>query len=313
MAATIGQKSDPAQQAQTLQRARHRASLVPDLLVDARRIANTVMAGWHGRRKRGIGETFWQYRLYQPGETLARIDWRRSARDGQTYVRDLEWEAAHTIWIWADLSPSMLFKSKGARTSKEERALIVAIAMADLLSSAGERIGYPGLLRPQASRNGAERLATALIDPTRHQGSGWPEINMVRRFSELIVISDFLGPVGETEAFIEEVARHGARPHLVEVADPAEEDFPYRGRTEFLDPETGERITSGRAQDWLADYRQLRAARRSELRRHAQSLGGSFTTSRTDHLASETLVRLHGLMSGNPEEVASMEAGEGAY
>lgn len=306
--ATIGQKSEPASQAHTLQRARHRASLVPDLLVDARRIANTVMAGWHGRRRRGIGETFWQYRPYQAGETLARIDWRRSARDDQTYVRDLEWEAAHTVWIWVDLSPSMLFQSRSARTSKEERALIVAIAMADLLSHAGERVGYPGLLRPRASRNGAERLATALMGDLGHPNDDWPPLTMVRRFSEMLIVSDFLRPVEECEAFLNDVAQHGPRPHLVEVADPAEEDFPYRGRTEFLDPETGERITSGRAQDWQADYTELRAARRDALRQRAHALGGSFTVSRTDRLASETLVRLHGLMTGNPEEVAATDA-----
>ena len=304
--ATIGHRSTPTTKAYTLERARHRASLVPDLLVDARRIANTVMAGWHGRRRRGIGETFWHYRPYRPGETLARIDWRRSARDGHTYVRDLEWEAAHTIWIWVDLTPSMLFRSNAARTSKEERALVLAIAMADLLSSAGERIGYPGLLRPRASRNGAERLATALIDSERLQPAGWPDLAMVRRYSEVLVISDFLGPPEDADALLGDIGRHGARPHLIEIADPAEEDFPYRGRTEFLDPETGERITSGRAQDWLDDYRRLRRAGRAALRQRTQSLRGSYTVSRTDQLASETLVRLHGLLTGNPEEVASL-------
>ena len=241
-------------------------------------------------------------------ETLARIDWRRSARDDQTYVRDLEWEAAHTVWIWVDLSPSMLFQSRGARTSKEERALIVAIAMADLLSHAGERVGYPGLLRPRASRNGAERLATALMGDLGHPNDDWPPLTMVRRFSEMLIVSDFLRPVEECEAFLNDVAQHGPRPHLVEVADPAEEDFPYKGRTEFLDPETGERITSGRAQDWQSDYTELRAARRDALRQRAHALGGSFTVSRTDRLASETLVRLHGLMTGNPEEVAATDA-----
>lgn len=305
---TIGQRSERADQAHTLQRARHRASLVPGLLVDARRIANTVMAGWHGRRRRGIGETFWQYRPYRPGETLARIDWRRSARDDHTYVRDLEWEAAHTVWIWVDLSPSMLFRSRGARTSKEERALIVAIAMADLLSAAGERIGCPGLLRPRASRGGAERLAAALMGDLGAGHGDWPPLSMVRRHSEMLIVSDFLRPVEAWEAFLNDVARHGPRPHLIEIADPAEEDFPYRGRTEFLDPETGERITSGRAQDWHDEYRALRSARRAALRQRAHRLGGSYTVSRTDALASETLVRLHGLLTGNPEEVASIDA-----
>ena len=307
--ATIGHKSAPAERALTLQRARHRASLLPDLLVDAKRITNTVMAGWHGRRRRGIGETFWQYRPYQQGETLARIDWRRSARDNHTYVRDLEWEAAHTIWIWVDQSPSMLFKSRTARTSKQERALIVAIAMADLLSSAGERIGYPGVLAPRSSRNGAERLATALMNADTPPDQPFPDLSMVRRYSEVLIVSDFLRPMAQCEALLDMIARQNARPHLVEIADPAEEDFPYRGRTEFLDPETGERITSGRAQDWLEDYKRLRAAGRQTMRQRAQAMGGSYSISRTDHLASETLVRLHGFFSGNPAEIASPEAG----
>ena len=304
--ATIGRTSQATARTAVMERARMRASLVPDLLVEARRIVSTVVAGWHGRRRRGIGETFWQYRPYQAGETLARIDWRRSARDGQTYVRDLEWEAAHTIWMWVDMSPSMFFISRTARTSKEERALVVALAMAELLSKAGERIGYPGLLKPVATRNGAERLAHALLDSGVRPGGDWPVLSGIQRHSEVLVISDFLKPMAECEHLVDELARRGARPHLVEVADPAEEDFPYTGRTEFLDPETGERLTAGKAQDWTADYHRLRDARRATLQTRCQSLGGSYTVSRTDQNASETLVRLHGFLTGNPGEVAGL-------
>ena len=164
------------------------------------------------------------------------------------------------------------------------------------------------LIRWKDGRGGAERLATALIGDLDRDNGDWPPLSMVRRYSEMLIVSDFLHPIEQCEAFLSDVARRGPRPHLVEVADPAEEDFPYGGRTEFLDPETGERIVSGRAQDWRADYRDLRAAHRAALRRRAHALGGSFTISRTDRLASETLVRLHGLLSGNPEEVASVDA-----
>ncbi|MGN6538663.1 MAG: DUF58 domain-containing protein, partial [Mesorhizobium sp.] len=61
-----------------LARGRQRAAYVPDLLVEARRIVNTVSSGWHGRRKQGIGENFWQFRPYVEGDS-SRIDWRRSA------------------------------------------------------------------------------------------------------------------------------------------------------------------------------------------------------------------------------------------
>ena len=78
--ARIGEVSAPVSTRDALARGRVRASLVPDLLVEARRIVNTVIGGWHGRRKRGIGENFWQFRPYVEGDAMSRIDWRRSAR-----------------------------------------------------------------------------------------------------------------------------------------------------------------------------------------------------------------------------------------
>ena len=192
--------------------ARLRAALVPDLLVEARRIVNTVIGGWHGRRKRGIGENFWQFRPYVEGDAVARIDWRRSARDDHTYVRDREWEAAHTVWLWADPSPSMLYRSAGALVSKESRALVLILAMAELLSRSGERIAWPGLTDPFAARNGAERLAAHLahaVDlPAR------PDLSAIRRFSDIVIASDFLDPPDELKAWLEVLARHGVRAHL---------------------------------------------------------------------------------------------------
>ena len=178
--AAIGTRHAPEDRTDALARARLRAALVPDLLIEARRIVSTVIAGWHGRRKRGIGETFWQFRPYVPGETLARIDWRRSARDDHTYVRDMEWEAAHTVWLWADPSPSMLFKSRAATVSKESRALVLTLALAELLSRSGERVGYPGLMKPVAARNGAERLAMALASPAALALPDRPQFDMVQ-------------------------------------------------------------------------------------------------------------------------------------
>ncbi len=305
--APIGQSTQAVSNKDALQRARQRAALVPELLVEARRITNTVMAGWHGRKKRGIGETLWQHRPYAQGETLARIDWRRSARDDQTYVRDMEWEAAHTIWLWVDNSPSMLFKSQPASVSKQSRSLVIAFALAELFSRGGERIGDPGLLKPAASRNGAERLATAFAALGDNEPDN-PPLNVVQRHSDCVMISDFLADPDETLRLIDQLADQGARMHLVEIADPAEEDFPYGGRTEFLDPETGARLTAGRAEDWRDQYRNLYQARREILRARGRAYGGSYTVSRPDKLASETLVQLHGYFSGNPSPITQRGA-----
>lgn len=301
--AAIGARHEPASTVDALARARLRAALVPDLLIEARRIVTTVVAGWHGRRKRGIGETFWQFRPYVTGETLARIDWRRSARDDHTYVRDMEWEAAHTVWLWADLTPSMLFKSTDASVSKEARALVLTLALAELLSRSGERVGYPGLMKPVVSRNGAERLAMALASSQAAALPSLPELDAVKRHSDVVLVSDFLDPPEQTIAFLDTIAQRGARIHLLEVADPAEELFPYAGRTEFEDPESGLRLTAGRAENWGDAYKKIYQARREALRDHCRHLDWSYAVNRTDRLASEALVALHGRLTGQPAAV----------
>ena len=85
------------------------ADRLPSLMVEADRVATTVAQGVHGRRRTGSGETFWQFRLYQRGDDAAGIDWRQSARSRHLFVREQEWEAAASVWIWCDLSPSMAF------------------------------------------------------------------------------------------------------------------------------------------------------------------------------------------------------------
>jgi uncharacterized protein (DUF58 family) len=304
--AKVGEAQAPEGARGALARGRARAALVPDLLVEARRIVNTVIAGWHGRRKRGIGENFWQFRPHVEGESIARIDWRRSARDDHTYVRDREWEAAHTVWLWADPSPSMLYKSTGAATSKQARALVLALALAELLSRGGERIAWPGLVDPFTARDGAERIASRLIHASDLPAK--PDLAAIRRFSDIVLIGDFLDPVEQTAEWLDVLARHGVRAHLLEVADPAEETFPYAGRTEFTDPETGEKLTAGRAETLAEDYRRLYLARREELAAWCRRLGWSFTTNHTDRLASEALVRLHTVLSADSSHVGRSAA-----
>jgi uncharacterized protein (DUF58 family) len=122
------------------------AASLPRLVLEARRIAANVIHGLHGRRRAGAGESFWQYRRFVSGEPSQSVDWRRSARDDHLYVREQEWEAAHTVWLWPDRSPSMTFASRQARDSKLERGLIVTFALAELLVAGGERVGIPGLI-----------------------------------------------------------------------------------------------------------------------------------------------------------------------
>ncbi|NDV85663.1 DUF58 domain-containing protein [Aurantimonas aggregata] len=282
-----------------LVRARQRAVLMPDLLVEARRVVATVIAGWHGRRRRGVGENFWQFRPFVEGEAVSRIDWRRSARDDHVYLRDQEWEAAHTVWVWADPSSSMQYQSKTAPVSKESRALVLVLALAEILSRSGERIGYPGVVDPISARNAAERIAATLLGS--RPDDAFPPDDRLKRFSEMVIVSDLLDPVDAIVARIDRIARRGIRGHVVMISDPAEEAFPYAGRTEFRDPETGAKLTAGRAETLRTEYVTLYNARRDHIAEHCRRLGWSFIPHRTDRPASEALVAIHARLSGAPQ------------
>ncbi|MEX0852015.1 MAG: DUF58 domain-containing protein [Bauldia sp.] len=281
----------PADVRVALTRAKTIAAGMPDLLIEARRVATTVLAGWHGRRVSGRGETFWQFRPFVTGEAASAIDWRRSARDDHLYVREKEWEAAHTVWLWPDPSASMDFRSPLAPVSKRDRALVLTLALAEMLAVAGERIGLLGVSNAILARNAAERLAVFLAGATGL--SAVPDTRQMRRFSDLVLVGDFLDPIDELEAILDSVLKSGVRAHLVQVFDPIEETFPYAGRTEFLDPETGVRHVVSRAEQYRDDYRTRLQALRERLGTLCQRLDWTFLVHRTDRPATEPLLALH--------------------
>jgi len=280
--------------------ARTLAASMPRLVLEARRVASTVMHGLHGRRRAGPGENFWQYRRFVSGEPATRVDWRRSARDEHLYVREREWEAAHTVWIWQDRSESMGFLSPLGAVSKLDRALVMGFALAHLLVEGGERIGIPGLMRPTADRNVIEKMAEAIIHDRAARPSLPPSFSP-SPLAEIVMLSDLWSPIAEVRSTIARLSATGAHGHVVQIVDPAEETFPYSGRIEFVEPEGAGAITAGRAESWRAEYAARVERHRAEIRAETDRLAWSFTIHRTDHPASELLLRLHSRMGAGRE------------
>jgi uncharacterized protein (DUF58 family) len=283
---------------------------LPDLLVEARRVATTVLAGWHGRRVSGRGETFWQFRTFVPGEAAASVDWRRSARDEHLYVREKEWEAAHTFWLWGDLSQSMDFHSRLSTVSKRQRAIVLLLALAESLSAAGERIGLPGVTNTILARNGAERVASFLPDAASMPSL--PDTHALKRFSDVAIFGDFLDPVDKIEETLEAIMRVGARAHLIQIVDPIEETFPFAGRTEFEDPETGLRHVVSRAEQYREDYRARLTALRDRLTTLCRRLDWTFLIHRTDRPATEPLLALYARVADRQNNLGFATGGRAA-
>lgn len=276
------------------------AKRLPALLVEASRVAHTVAHGVHGRRRSGPGETFWQFRHFEGSDAAPLIDWRRSASSDHLFVREREWEAAHTIWLWPDISPSMDFCSHLSNQSKGDRGLVLSFALAELLIEGGERVGLLGALPPSSSRRAVEKMALALIREGQAIASrpSIPPHAMLRRFSECLIVSDFLEPFDTMRASIEYLASQGVRGHLIHVLDPAEETLPYEGRVEFAASEGEGEVLAERAEDLRREFSKRMEAHRGAMSTLARRLQWSYLVHHTNRPASEALLAMHGLLSG---------------
>ena len=282
------------------------AARLPALLIAAEKVAATVAQGAHGRRRVGQGDAFWQFRPYSPGDPTSRIDWRQTARrDGtratSTYVREPEWEAAQSVFLWRDNSASMDWRSSPGLPHKRDRAGVLLLALALLLARGGERIGLLGSPeRASPGRLGIDRIIRQMeqgdqIDP---QQAGLPPQDALPRRAQLLLIGDFLGPIDETRAMIARLLQQECSGYLIQVLDPAEEDLPYSGRIRFEGLEREAATLVNRTEDIRARYADRVEAHRAALRRLTGSAGWGYSSHRTDHPPTTALLALWAALSG---------------
>lgn len=215
-------------------RAEAEASALPPLLVQARQLAGTVLMGEHGRRRAGTGDDFWQYRPAQAGDSRRMIDHRRSAMGDVQFVREREWQIAQTVHLSVDGGASMRFASDAGLPPKLDRARLLALAAAVLMIQGGERVGLTGgSLPPRRGTVQILRLAEALTSEDDAQDYAPPNARAMLPHARALFISDFLGPIEPLEQALSKAAARGVRGVLLQVLDPAEEAFPFAGRTLF--------------------------------------------------------------------------------
>ncbi|MFI4947959.1 MAG: DUF58 domain-containing protein [Alphaproteobacteria bacterium] len=288
-------------------RAEQIAATLPPLLVAAERVAQTVAQGVHGRRRVGQGETFWQFRQYQPGDSTARIDWRKSAKSQRLYVRETEWEAAQSVWLWRDASASMDYSSAGYITgaewpTKRDRAELILVALASLLVRGGERLTLLGSgLAPMTGRVALSRLAQ-LVERAPGPSTataGLPVFEPLPRAGQLVLIGDFLAPLDTINAAVARFAGAGLRGHLLHIADPAEEELPFAGRVRFAGVEDKDEVVISRVETVREDYALAFQTHRAGLADIARSVGWTLGYHRTDRPPHLALLALHAALTAD--------------
>jgi len=259
----------------------------------ARRLADAVGVGGHRSRRKGASVEFADYRDYQPGDDLRRIDWRLYGRTDRLHVRDAHEETPLRVILLLDVSPSMAYASKPGGLTKIDYARALLGALALLARGQRDACGI-GLLAgdlvhflpPSASPARLQAVWGALEKPATGANTALASAlsqtaEVVPRSCLFVLASDFY----EEPSALEEVAgrlrfdRHDLL--ALHVTDPAEENFSFGDPAEFMDAENNQilqvdPVAAGRA------YRAAFAVHRTALTEVFRGCGFDYLPVRTD-------------------------------
>ena len=232
-----------------------------EINLHARRPVLARLQGSHRSAQRGRGLEFEEVRRYTPGDDARNIDWRVTARRGQTHTKLFREERERQVWILADLHSGLFFGSRYQLKSSlllRSAALLAWVAAMDgdrlgALISAGD--GSLGIFRPRGREAGVLPVLEALVEaqPRSPGVPGDGTLNellsalkpLLQPGSLVLILSDFSGLDAHTETVLASLAlRCDCR--LLWLVDPLEcSGLPsgqYRvglpGRVWWLDGET---------------------------------------------------------------------------
>jgi uncharacterized protein (DUF58 family) len=222
---------------------------VRQIQLRTRRLVNDVLAGAYRSTFRGSGVEFEEVRPYLPGDEVRSIDWNRTARAGQPYVKTYVEERELTLVFLVDTSRSMDFGSR--ELSKREVAAQFCALLAFVAQRQQDRVGLcligeePGLhLEPRKGAGAVARVVREVIAaPAAHghadiEGALELQLQTLKRRALLFLVSDFLG---DPEELADVLRRVGRRHELIAVrlVDPFEQELPPAGIIPLEDLESG--------------------------------------------------------------------------
>jgi len=231
--------------------------LTPELLhglrnlsLAARQAAEGFLNGAHASRRHGAGMEFNQYRPYQPGDDLRRLDWRLAARSDRYYLRESEVDTSLTIHLLLDASASMNHRDDNGLTKLDYARLLLA-ALAYLATQQGDAVGLtilsPAGLRhlpPRADARQLPRLYHAL--ETAEAAGYFPSaatlapLTARRQRALTICVSDLYEESTEISALLTRLRATSGDVLLLHLMAHNELEFSYQGAVTFRDLETGQ-------------------------------------------------------------------------
>ena len=266
---------------------------IPSLYIKADRIANTIWEGMHNRNKDGVGDNFWQFRKYEYGDPAHLIDWKKTAKSNETFIQEKELQTLQNFVIWRDTSKSMNFRSTEKIDTKLYRANLFTLALTIILSKSGENIILNGLKsKILKGSNAVNFVSNQINEKIIDSYKSSPNTNEIKNNSDVILIGDFLNNINETVKTVKELSNRGINGIIIQILDPAERFFPYKGRINFNGLEGEQNILIGKAESVRNDYKKAIKIHIDKLEELTTSYSWKYFLDTSDQEASISLQQI---------------------
>lgn len=245
-------------------------------------IVKGFLQGLHASPFHGYSVEFSEHRKYTHGDDPKDIDWLAYAKTDRYYVKKFEAETNITGYLAMDLSGSMGYagaEGKSEGLTKFDYSICLAAALAYLMIGQQDPVGLVAFdekikhsLPPKSKRTQLGTLLSLLagLKPAGETdiAAGLTQLAAMLKHSSLVMIfSDLLTDEEPVLRSLRRLRHGGHDVILFHVLDKAEVNFPFRGLTDFEEPETGERLeldADGFRADYLSGVEEFRETYRRE-------------------------------------------------
>jgi uncharacterized protein (DUF58 family) len=271
------------------------------LELKARCLVDGYLSGLHRSPQRGFSVEFAEHREYVPGDDLRYVDWKVYGKRDRFYLKQFEAETNFVCHVLLDVSESMRYRSPAAAVSKLEYAKLAAAALAYLVLRQQDAVGlctFAGAVEQSLAPSGQAASIKPIVhllesipgasDPAAPRGAaavglerGLRELaERMHRRALVVILSDCFHELPVLLAALRRL-RHGRHDvSVMQVIDPAEQDFPFDEPTLFHDLEA--------PQSEFVDPRTVRAAYRAEFDLFRRSLEAGCRDAGMDYLLLRT-------------------------
>lgn len=265
----------PSKNRETTTNARELAAAYGRVMVQAERLAHSLMMGFHGRKQAGTGEEFWQFRPYVEGDTTRKIDWRESAKREKMYMRDNEWEAAQRILFHYTPHARLDYSSDKNTPTKKQRAELILFALSFLFQKSGELFSLNGSGLTFNNNHAqiekiADFLSLAGAENTLLSDTGSAQKSIP------VIIDDFLSPIEDVKTRFMQACAGSKDGYVIQVLDNAEINFPFEGHIEFTDSTAVQSLTFSKTQSVRDAYLKRFHAHQDALLKLCHNMGLSY-------------------------------------